>query len=247
MSSILKVDPRAGSKDLVLPLHQEGVKPVQETLPFGDVAFTGCGPGGGEVDVCVEYKSLEDLLGCMTSGRLAGHQMPGMQQAYDVNWLLVEGIWRASDAGVIEVYSGRGWQPLQIGRRYYMQRDLDAYFMSISQQGGLRIWHTRTLAESARWIARLYRWWQTPWDEHASLQTFNLSGPMVGLFKPPFVRRVAKELPGIGWEKSQLVVDAFPSVAQMVYADEKDWRRIHGIGKTIASNAVAALQGYLKE
>jgi ERCC4-type nuclease len=238
---VLIIDPRMGSKSLLAPLRADGAPAEFGPLEFGDAYFVGAGPGGAPVTVGVEYKKLLDLLACMTSGRYAGHQLVGMREDYDVQWLLVEGIWRPRADGVVEIYGFRGWEPLRIGGRCYLQRDLDSYLLSLTQQGGTRIWKTSTPVESARWLHTLYRWWQRDWDEHASLQTFDLSGPVAGLSEPPFTRRVAKELPGIGWKKSLVVTDAFDSVAAMVAADERTWRRVPGIGKTLAPRIVRAL------
>jgi len=56
------------------------------------------------------------------------------------------------------------------------------------------------------------------------------------LLKPPsLVRRVAKELPGIGWERSLLVEETFDSVRTMVNAPLEQWLEIEGIGKGIAT------------
>ena len=49
------------------------------------------------------------------------------------------------------------------------------------------------------------------------------------------VRRVAKELPGIGWERSLLVEETFDSVRTMVNAPLEEWLEIEGIGKGIAT------------
>ena len=57
------------------------------------------------------------------------------------------------------------------------------------------------------------------------------------------MRMVAKELPGIGWGRSQDVDKAFRSVREMVAADEKTWLGIPGIGKGIAGKVVRALRG----
>jgi DNA integrity scanning protein DisA with diadenylate cyclase activity len=65
--------------------------------------------------------------------------------------------------------------------------------------------------------------------------------------KPGLVRRVAAELPLIGWDRSSDVAMTFPSVLAMVLADEKDWQKIKGIGKTIARKVVAALKGDTNE
>jgi NAD-dependent DNA ligase len=61
------------------------------------------------------------------------------------------------------------------------------------------------------------------------------------LRKPTLVRRIAAELPLIGWGKSKAVEEYFPSVVQMVTASEKEWREIPGIGVGIAKGVVEEL------
>ena len=59
-------------------------------LDFADFSFSGNGPEGG-VGIGVERKGVMDLLQSMTSGRLVGHQLIGLQKEYDWTYLLVVG------------------------------------------------------------------------------------------------------------------------------------------------------------
>ena len=51
---------------------------------------------------------------------------------------------------------------------------------------------------------------------------------------PSLLRRVAKELPGIGWERSLLVESHWKSIRDMVNATPEEWTQIDGIGKGIS-------------
>jgi DNA integrity scanning protein DisA with diadenylate cyclase activity len=55
------------------------------------------------------------------------------------------------------------------------------------------------------------------------------------LTRPSLVRRVAKELPDIGWERSFTIEQRWPTVREMVNAPADDWVKLEGIGKGIAS------------
>ena len=55
------------------------------------------------------------------------------------------------------------------------------------------------------------------------------------LQQPSLMRRVAKELPGIGWERSLVVEAKWDSVRDMVNAPVEEWLELDGIGKGIAS------------
>jgi ERCC4-type nuclease len=248
------VDDRAGSRDLVPYLAKLHIPASLGRLEFGDVAFLGRGPGDAWLQIGVEYKSLSDVLSCITTGRLAGHQLVGMTDAltltqgghgFDVSWLLIEDIWQTDpQTGIICTRSRGEWRPLKLGPRHYMGRDLDKFLLTITQQAGVRIHRTSDKTQSAFWLGALYKWWtDKTWDEHKSLQTFDLSGPAVQLDAPSVVRRVAKELAGVGWTKSARVAAHFGSVVAMAEATEREWMQIDGIGKTLAHRIVAQLHG----
>ncbi len=55
------------------------------------------------------------------------------------------------------------------------------------------------------------------------------------------LRRVAKELPGIGWERSLAVEKHFVSVLAMMLAKSPEWEKVDGIGKTLAQKIVKAI------
>lgn len=239
------IDDRAGSRDLLPYLAKLHIPASLGRLEFGDIAFPGRGPGEDWLHIGVEYKSLSDVLTCITTGRLAGHQLVGMQRDYDVSWLLIEDIWQTDPGtGVICTRARGEWRPLKLGPRHYMGRDLDGFLLSITQQSGIRIHRTADKVQSAIWLGALYKWWTNKtWDEHQTLQTFDLSGPVVQIGAPEVARRVAKELAGVGWKKSARVAEHFGSVDAMCAADEHEWEQIDGIGKVLARRIVAQLHG----
>jgi ERCC4-type nuclease len=248
--AVLLLDDRAGSKDLVPHFDKLGLPYRLDRLPFGDVAFLGRGPADRWLHIGVEYKTLDDVLSCLTTGRLAGHQVPGMRATYDLSFLLIEGMWQANpETGAIEVPRRGGWETLTVNRRPYMCRDLDKYLLTLALQGGLTIHRVGRERDSARWLGSLYHWWTAcRWEDHSSLHTFDWSGPLLGLLEdqkadgPRVTRAIAAQLPGIGWVKSQRVVDHFGSVLAMVLAEEREWREIAGVGTVLAKRIVAALR-----
>ena len=76
------VDSRIGSKDLAAPLTRLGLPAELTTLPFGDIAFEGQGDDRGPLTVGIEFKVLTDLVQSLRSGRLVGHQVPGLRQTW---------------------------------------------------------------------------------------------------------------------------------------------------------------------
>ena len=228
-------------------------------------------PGGEDIPVPVgiERKALPDFINSMEDGRLAGHQLLGLRSHYQVVYLLIEGNWRAGADGVLEVLGmggagtggaggrkGKGsgrktWRPYSYGGRFRMYRDIVNYANSLAIVCGVRVWRTSGIKESAEWILSTYRWWQKPWREHRSHLRFVIGGPAsplnpdnpVALSKPNLMRRIAKELPGIGWEKSKALAAAFPTPMDLVLATESDLLAVPGIGKELAGRIVTALQG----
>ena len=90
--SVIFVDYRAGSHELVAPLKALGLPVEETTLDAGDVAFSGRGEKGKEVLVGIEYKRLSDLISSLRTERLQGHQLVAMSEAgFDYSWLLIEG------------------------------------------------------------------------------------------------------------------------------------------------------------
>jgi ERCC4-type nuclease len=242
---VLLIDDRIGSKDLLRPLQLFGVPAELMRLEFGDFAFIGRGEGGRPIHVGVELKETRDLIKSLETKRIAGHQLGGLLTTYDRPWLLTEGIWRANDDGVLEVFSG-GWRPASVGPRHIMARELDAQILTLCIRGGISHHHCSTRTDTIRWLSVLYHWWcDKNMDAHKSHLAFHQPDLDRALLETPsFTRRVAKELPGIGWEKSRVVEEFFGgSVRRMACAPMQQWTQIPGIGPKIASAVVAAFEG----
>lgn len=228
------VDRRAGSAELWPLLVQRQTPAELTTLEFGDCAIDGHGPQGG-VLVGVERKVIRDLVQSLTTGRLSGHQIPGLTAAYPYRWLLVEGSYRADESGNLEVpgFSRRGhkgWDRLGL-----KVAALDGYLLTLTLRAGIYIQRTYSIHESAEWLSSLHRWWQKPWADHKAhlaLHQPQVDGRMWE--QPNTVQRMAACLPGIGGEKSAAVADQFASPLAMALASEAEWRQVAGIGPTIA-------------
>ena len=234
------LDDRTGSGDLIRYLR--GVAKLSR-LSFGDAQIEGNGPEGRPVLVGVEVKRVEDILKCITDGRFAGHQLPGLQASYEVVYLVVEGDYRVGKEGLLEVMRYHMWRPVLLGSRKFMYRDMDNWLTTMEMKAGVKIRRTGGRQETAQFLKDLYGWWTgREWEEHRAHLAFHDPGPPAALLrKPSLLRRVAKELPGVGWERSAAVEKRFHSVVQMVQASEKEWRTVEGIGKGIATRVFGAL------
>ena len=80
-------------------------------------------------------------------------------------------------------------------------------------------------------------------EEHKSHKQAHKPFVQLMTKKLQLLHRVAGELPGIGFNRAKDVAKHFGSLIEMVLASEKEWRKIDGIGKGIASKVVKELQG----
>ena len=71
-----------------LPLELP-LRTITDTLPTGDYSVSGF-----EDLICVERKSLPDLIGCMTSGRTRFEKELQRMKAYDARCVVVEASWQ---------------------------------------------------------------------------------------------------------------------------------------------------------
>jgi ERCC4-type nuclease len=247
-SNPIQLDDRTGSGDLLPLLRSRGLPTVLTRLPYGDAAFIGNGPDECPMPIGIEIKSISDILKCIGDGRFSGHQLPGLVADFDYIWLIAEGIYRSDQGtGFLQTYVRGGWRNAMVGTRRFMARELEQWFLTITIRAGVRIVCTGGRNETADFLRNLYNWWTVKsWTEHKShlaphLHSFTPDSAL--LVRPTLARLVAKELPGIGWEKSAAVAKTFPSVLEMAVAEEDDWRAIEGIGAKTAEKVVRAIRG----
>lgn len=242
----LLVDNRAGSVDLADRLTPQ--KNVElTTLKYGDVAFLGNGPGGDDVFVGIEYKKLPDFVNSCCTGRLVGHQLPGMFAIYDICFLLLEGAYRINRKGEMLIPRGLRWCPMYIGGSTHCSyKFYQGHITTLLIRTPLRIVHTFNQTETAKHISLLYSWYNDKkFEEHKSHLSFHANQPdgTALLTKPSLARRIAKELPGVGWDRSKVIAREFKTVARMVGASKEDWMKLPGIGKTLAEKIYTTLHG----
>lgn len=242
---MLFIDRRVGSVEFESKLKHFGLPIQVTTLDYADFAFMGRGPKGAPVAVGIERKTISDLLTSMQSGRLSGHQLPGLCESYAYVWLLIEGLFRPEPAtGILQTWHGI-WKDAGHSRRSMLYRNIEQYFITLETQAAVRIRRSATPDESAHIIANAYRWWcNKEFDDHKShlaLDTLDARDANL-MVRPSVVRNVAAQLPGVGWTKSEAVSKRFKTVANMVMATESEWREVPGIGATLAKRIVKELQ-----
>ncbi len=234
---MITVDYREGSKELVPVLSKIGVPVKEEYLAYGDVMFLGKGPDGPLL-IGIEYKKLSDLLQSWYDNRLLGHQLPGMQNSFDINYLLVEGVYSCDTDGGMRVLRERGWRKHESETRY---ENLRGWLYTLQVCYGVTVLESPNLLSSAVQVAALYRWWVKDFASHGSSMYVHLPNLNRKLMLPTPVQRVASVFPGVGTEKLGDIAEKFASIRGMVNADVKEWMEIPGIGKSRAEKIV----GYL--
>lgn len=218
--------------------------PVQEVeLPYGDMSWTGNGPDGIPLLVGIERKTIPDLIGVIHDGRFAGHQLPGLSRSYNKVYLVVEGEHRSGTGGELLVRRGRDWAPPP--GKPIQHSAIQNWLTTAEMCAGLYLKETASLQDTARFLFQRYQWFQKDWDEHRSHLAFDDSNELREIIQtdwPTLLRRVAKELPGIGWKKSKTVEAFFGDTYTMFQATVQDWMKIEGVGKTIAERIWKAIR-----
>lgn len=232
---MILVDSRQGSEDLTEPLRRMGLDAQTTTLPFGDLCFEGKGNGTDIVDVGIELKKVHtgDLESSLRSGRLSGHQLPGLvgpKGAYEYAWLIVEGQWRTDSAGKVVIYKGpkKGWQPLH---SQMTTQELERRLLTLEMCGGLHVRCTNTRRDTLQFIAHLYRWFRDkPLDGHGS--HLEVHTPHSFLQVSDF-RAAVQRYPGIGPRMSLAVEKEFKgSLLEAAQATAERWSRIATVDKS---------------
>lgn len=243
---MIHLDSRVGSKHLLRPLTAMGLPAGLTGLDFGDIAFDGKGPDGS-VPVGIELKRLDDLIGSLTTKRFQTHQLPGMLKTYKWPILIIEGQYRETHEGLIEkgvTFGSRlNWMRHRSTMTY--QR-LEGTLLTLTFCTGFRVIKTLDTQDTARTVARLYRWWQKDWTCHQSHKVGSKGGPAQegAMLRDPwfnrdqyFVESVAFQVPGLGAKRASAAAHYFGSARRMAWASPKTWEKVPGVGKVLAKSA----------
>lgn len=224
--------------DLVAAL---GSLAVVAPIPHGDCVFFGVGEETTDIRVLVERKKIGDMANSILDGRYLSQAQAAHDAGFNHLILIVEGVMRPGRShGLIEVPRGAGWSAMMPNISYSR---FDAYVDELALYTGITVKRSASVSETAAQVKVLWQLFQKPPSAHQSLhQIYSAPPPSVQLSKPSLVRRVAKELPGVGWERSLSVDRAFRSVIELANAGEQDWKSIEGIGPKTAKTIVAAVR-----
>ena len=225
-------------------------------LPYGDAVFMGVWEDGEVVRVLIERKKLIDMIRCvMDTGRHIQQMRDAHGAGYKVQYLILEGMIRAGADGRVETRDGSGWVPMskiservggvvpdiEFGR-------LDNYLNQLALYLGVFTKETTGVRDTARRVLDLYYLFQKPPDDHSSLRMLhNVRMPTPGsyseaLVEPSLVRKVANQLPGVGWKRSRGFEEKYGNLGEMcrdiAEGNVGGLMKVKGIGKGIAEKIV---------
>ena len=234
---MISVDDRVGSRELEKPLRALGCSTRLERLPYADFAFQS----HDGLPIGIELKAIGDLLNCIESRRLTDHQLPGLLSYYSRVYLIVEGMYRPSSDGLLEIYRG-SWSGAPSGRRW-MYASVDNFLTSLEEEAGVKLRRTSTRAETAFCIKDLWGRWQK--REHSAITTHTgVETPEIAIGpRPLLVHRWSKELPGIGVGKFGGVARHFGTARALALAGPEEWQGIKGVGEKTIAKIQEALDG----
>lgn len=218
-------------------------------VPCGDACFFGASDSpDSSLRVCVERKKVHDMAACILSGRYLYQLQTAHDCGFDIFALILEGRYDYSlDDGLVTIpgwdsVRGRsGWKPVKPAIAFSR---FEQYLTELEHMAGVIVKRSEHVRGTAAIIRSLWDGFQKPPDGHKSLKVIykSVTGG-VSLTRPSLVRRMASELPGVGWERSGIVAQHFVTVRAMINADDKEWRSLDGIGKITARRVVEAIGG----
>jgi ERCC4-type nuclease len=246
-----------GSKDLAgliekRPGHPEVQLCSLAEMPYSDALITFNGPDDSTILVGVEIKTVEDALNCITTGRFAGFQLPGLAQSYDLIVLLLEGKWRMShQTRILETLRGKfGWRGAKAGSRGWMFRDFNRWLLDMAIVGGVQVWTTEDRPTTVQTLIDIHELGQKKWEDHKSFRVHNRAQTDLLKYKtlpngrrqmrfeePSTLEYMVARLDGVGVERAKMVAEHFKmptlggSLRKMLNAGEKDWMAALGIRK----------------
>jgi hypothetical protein len=268
---IISVDDRQGSLELIPTLQQaaqaicsakSAIVPrvTSARLIGGDVCFDGLGSQGKRLSVGIERKRLHpknsDIISSIRTGRYSGHQLIEMNDLYDDCYLIIEGFQRCGPTGDLEslvthaddtgAKLGGHWMTVTLGSSVIRYTELEHWINTLTRCTKVTVYKSTTPWETAAQVLSLYTHYQKPLEDHHGHEQLHVPQTTATIGKASFVRRVAAQLTGIGWEKSGVIDLAFNSVAQMCETPVGEWMgrlKGKGIGKVLAGRIVDQLHG----
>jgi ERCC4-type nuclease len=241
----VKVDPRAGSGDLLPMFQMAGIPSAHEQLDYGDVSLVGRGPDERPVFIGIEIKTVNDLIQCLVSKRFVGQredgtpgQLGGLLQTYELVYVVVEGTMINVNGELRIAKAGRVDKPA--GDRPWRYDQVQGFLHSI-RRAGVDVVPTVSRRDTADWIGSLWRWWNVKsYEEHDSVIAMKQKPLLFDLRDTYTVTRkmkIAAQLAeGVGMRRARAAAEhfAYTDPIGMVSAPMDEWLKVDGFGRKLA-------------
>jgi ERCC4-type nuclease len=234
---MILIDDRSGSKEL-LPLMPPELCSLTR-LEYGDAAFSGNGPAG-VIWIGIERKTVPDYADSLSSGRLTGHQLPGLAQSCGAPYIIIEGpIFRTTQSGASDILIqsgldfGTGSRKARLsGSKGMTAEAFDGSLIMMQEMFGVRVLFTDDIQDTCNRILHLHSWWTKPWESHKSHHKFNPYPSISPSINPPnqFIRTAAS-ISGIGPELARGIAQAVPSLKKLVGMKAASLKNLKGVGR----------------
>lgn len=238
---MILIDSRQGSKEFK-EIFTSNFEPTLCQLEFGDFAFTGNGPDG-PIFIGVERKTIPDLTHSVRSGRLQSHQLPGMIKTFDRSYLLIEGITKPDEHGLITSLIGKGhWQSVA---NAFGEKELQNLLVSLEEFAGIRVIHSSFQKDSAKKVQWLYQYWNKPYMSHTAhlaIKKVSGIGHKIDLVSPNLITRVAAQLPGVGIKRARDIAKRIKTIRDLASTPKEVWATFPGIGEKTAEKIVQIIE-----
>lgn len=211
-------------------------------VPHGDFCFFGKWVEGEPVRVSGDRKKLGDLLKCITDGRYVQQIQSAREAGFQHLFLIFESVHRRDrDTGLVQIKRGKEWVNAIPDTPH---STLDAYLNELHWMAGVQVLRSQSARETAAQVISLWKLFQSPPEAHGLLQKFHTQ-PITETYllsRPPLIRRIAKELPGVSWKRSKAIEAGFESVTDMVNATKSQWLSVDGLGPKTVSKIMKELK-----
>lgn len=238
------------SNDADLAKQLGNLADVRE-LACGDINHLGYWLDGSQVWVWGERKKLGDIINCLDSGRLLRQIQDARQAGFTHLYLILETPFMRANptTGILETRTGSDWRTYGFnGSKGIQYSRLMGYLNQLRFYLNVHVYQTHSVKETAQIVLGIYSLFQTTPEEHSSLNQFAVSPEPIASFlqKPSLLRRMAKELPGIGWDRSKDMEEEFGSARRLcevlANGDREALLGIEGIGKRTVEKIEEALE-----
>ena len=233
---------------IIIDSNQESMTPelkqyIEKEIPVlvspldtGDMMFVGK-MNGEPVKVGMEIKKTpSDLMGSLRDGRLMT-QLPRLTEEFDMSYLLFvgENIKVDFNEGKVQERFHQSWKTSAFSYHY-----LNSILTRYEASGG-RIRTFENMEHLAVFVFSTFRWWtkETHTEEvfykkrHKFLDWKLMDAPLIEIY----------ERMGIGVKRATVLAKKFPTMMDLVLADEEELNLLPNFGKKTVSKMMTFIKG----